>query len=899
MLLARLRAGDSEAGHRFVQDYYPGVYRYLLYLTGSPETAEDLTQETFLQAWLRLDTFEGRAALRTWLHRIAHREFLQALRSRRVLVPLETVCEIPEPSTIGMTETIELRAILSKLPAEEREIVVLHYLEGYQHEEIPHLLGIPLRRVRQRLSEARGRLQQEMAEGDLLYLNEPSRPGARIAGGRQWGWLPLEEMYALATRLNQSAAVTEETMERREFLRHAAVGAAGLMLTEPEREIVDSRLTQKVTCAFKGTALSDLCEQLKSGTDIRVTAGPSVADEKVTLFCEKLPLREVMRQLSRPFGYTWLRRGTPGQYRYELVQDLRSQLLEEELRNRDRDAALLALEAEIERYRPYLSLSPDEALARARSAPPAEKKLLETLSGTGWAAIQIYTRLAPGDLAAMRAGERVRFRVDPRPGDRPLPPEITRGVLQAFRDWRVARQGDGYKIAFAVPGAATMSLSEVPGAGAGVSLTIKQSELGRTALEGEVFWFTVNSAGKQTDGGSIGDDYATGVSPVVLQPNNAVANAKLARDPALGQRVTISPVSSGQQAEAEKDRDLPVEGDQRPPPVEPKLTTADVLEALHRATGLPIVSDFYTRLYPMEKVSLKDRPLFDALNQLADTMRMRWHRDAGTAAAREAWLQFRSASFYDDRRKEVPNRLLSRWAAARREHGILRLDDLVEIAGLPDAQLDASEMAEGARDWWGLVEWDLARKPQFRQHLRYLAALTPAQRQEAQTGAGLPFSRMSLVQQQQFLALGFDPDSAPLQTPEELADATLRVEYTQPGGFQWGDSGHPGQGSYLRWVVPLEPGRRGKRVPRPPIQARTREAALQAVRRIDSEIRAALLQAMHRVDSRTDLAPHVVEEDQIFPTKLDMAFVYIPGSASGRPIKVKCSFAEYNPDPPE
>src|SRR5205085_6782497 len=104
-------------------------------------------------------------------------------------------------------------------------------------------------------------------------------------------------------------------------------------------------------------------------TGIQLTAGPSVADEKVTLFCAKLPLRDVMRQLSRPFGYTWLRSGTPGQYRYELVQDLRSQLLEEELRNRDRNAALVALEREMERYRQYLSLSPVEAGERLKTAP--------------------------------------------------------------------------------------------------------------------------------------------------------------------------------------------------------------------------------------------------------------------------------------------------------------------------------------------------------------------------------------------------------------------------------------------------------------------------------------------------------------------------------------------------
>jgi hypothetical protein len=143
---------------------------------------------------------------------------------------------------------------------------------------------------------------------------------------------------------------TTNGMSRRQLLEAAgtaaaAAAAAGLagpaaaLAAGNEAEIIDERLTRKVTLAVKATALANLCEQLCRETGIQIVAGPSVADEKVTVFCEKLPLREVMRQLSRPFGYTWVRSGTPGQYRYELVQDLRSQLLEEELRNRDRSAA--------------------------------------------------------------------------------------------------------------------------------------------------------------------------------------------------------------------------------------------------------------------------------------------------------------------------------------------------------------------------------------------------------------------------------------------------------------------------------------------------------------------------------------------------------------------------------
>src|SRR5262249_37854865 len=151
-----------------------------------------------------------------------------------------------------------------------------------------------------------------------------------------------------ATRATKGAPLMTDKngagMSRRKLLERAGTtaaavatgalaGAANAAARQNEAEIIDDRLGKKVALALNATALTDLCEQLHAETGVAVAAGPSVSDEKVTLFCPATPLREVMRQLSRPFGYTWLRSGTPGQYRYELVQDLRSQLLEEELRN--------------------------------------------------------------------------------------------------------------------------------------------------------------------------------------------------------------------------------------------------------------------------------------------------------------------------------------------------------------------------------------------------------------------------------------------------------------------------------------------------------------------------------------------------------------------------------------
>jgi RNA polymerase sigma-70 factor, ECF subfamily len=854
-LLEQIRSGDVEAGQQFVREHYAAIYRYLLYLTGQPDLAADLTQETFLQGWRYLDTFQGRGSLRAWLLRIARREFLRLMQRRQAELGSEEPGEFAAPDATAWMEAVELRGVIDRLPLEEREVLLLHYLEGYSSAEIAPIVGVPARTVRRRLAQAREHLWQELGEDDLTYLNES------LAPMRQWAWLPLDQMYALEARLALGGDAEEDAMERREFLRQAAAGAAGLVLSESEKEIVDGRLTQKVKLAFKGMALSDLCAHLRTEIGVHVTAGASVADEKVTLFCKAMPLREVMRQLSRPFGYTWVRSGKTGEYRYELTQDLRSQLLEEELRNRDRNEALLALEREIERYRPYLGLSPDEALERSKTASPAEKKILENLGNKGWGPAQMYFQLTRADFEALRAGQIIQFASGPGPGEQALPPDVTRGVLQSWRVLRFYKRVGSFhmsrvdeateKFPDALPPAST------PEAGARVGLHLMQSELGQFTLEGSSGCYAGARAGERDVGNWSSTPLAIGRSPALLKPVNGASNTRLARDPALRALVTVAPPPSCRLSPADDTASKTAS--------EPRVTSADVLAEIHQATGLPIVSDYYTRLYSPETVSIHGMPAFDALNSLADAMRLRWSKDPDGG-----WLQFRSASFFDDRLKEVPNRLLARWAAARRQHGVLTLDDLIDIAQLPDSQLDAKEMAEGARAIFGLAEWDVACSKAQRPHLRYLATFTPAQRLEAMSPACLPFTRMSLNQQQQFLAFSLPGDAEGLHSLDELDGATLRVDYSLPGWYEWRPGG------WFQWVLPTADGRR---VPRPPLRERTREAALQAARRYIPPFAQPMVKAMRSLTPGVTEAQMIPQETDVVPTTLRLQITYIPGSS--------------------
>src|SRR5262249_22013907 len=145
-------------------------------------------------------------------------------------------------------------------------------------------------------------------------------------------------------------------------------------------------------------------------------------------------------------------------------------------------------------------------------------------------------------------------------------------------------------------------------------------------------------------------------------------------------------------------------------------------------------------------------------------------------------LLFRSAGYFNDKLKEVPNRLLDRWARSLREHGRLTLDDIIEIAQLRDAQLDSRVVAEGVVRCHGLQGWNLARTAGIRPHLRFLATLDAEQRRLAQSATGLPFGRLTGGQQQQYMAAGWGNADAGI-APEALAAARLRVYLSLPGEF--------------------------------------------------------------------------------------------------------------------
>jgi len=168
-LIALVIAGDRVAGRELYDAHAPRVYRLVFRLAGDEELAKDFTQETFIRAFARLSEFRGDAALGTWLHSIAVSVALNGMRKQRRFRQRETdLDDAPEvawnPNRGEPDLRARLHAAIAELSEIYRTVVVMHDVEGYTHGDIARILGIPEGTSKARLSAARAKLRERLAD---------------------------------------------------------------------------------------------------------------------------------------------------------------------------------------------------------------------------------------------------------------------------------------------------------------------------------------------------------------------------------------------------------------------------------------------------------------------------------------------------------------------------------------------------------------------------------------------------------------------------------------------------------------------------------------------------------------------------------------------------------------
>jgi len=179
-LAARVAGSDDQAAfQQLVERHQAAIRGFLRRLTaGDHGTADDLAQETFLQAYRKITGWKGSGSFISWLHSIAYRQFLQ---HRRKHERQQVVAEPPDAGIDprqAMDAEILLPRLMRLVSPEQRACLTLAYAAGMSHPEIVDITGLPLGTVKTHISRGRQKLQQWLKEHDHSFSTAGSGPAS-------------------------------------------------------------------------------------------------------------------------------------------------------------------------------------------------------------------------------------------------------------------------------------------------------------------------------------------------------------------------------------------------------------------------------------------------------------------------------------------------------------------------------------------------------------------------------------------------------------------------------------------------------------------------------------------------------------------------------------------------
>jgi RNA polymerase sigma-70 factor (ECF subfamily) len=167
-LIERARRGDASAHRALYDAHVEQIYRLTYRLTGVEHLARELTQDTFVRAFARIDGFGEESAFGTWLHTIAVSVSLNELRrlkrERTRTASLEDATALAESaSRSDPVLRAKVMEAVNDLPPGCRTVFMMHDAEGYTHQEIAEALGVNVGTSKAQLARARGKLRVALA----------------------------------------------------------------------------------------------------------------------------------------------------------------------------------------------------------------------------------------------------------------------------------------------------------------------------------------------------------------------------------------------------------------------------------------------------------------------------------------------------------------------------------------------------------------------------------------------------------------------------------------------------------------------------------------------------------------------------------------------------------------
>ncbi len=177
-LVASAASGNIEAYGELYSTYLDRIYRYVFHQVGNRTTAEDLTQEVFVKAWKGIGKFKRKGRpFSAWLYRIAHNHVIDYFRTSRQHQSWEVELLADDSDHEQEAEGKQIQRLLLKaiscLPQQQKQLIILKFIEGLDNCEIEPIMGKRQGAIRvmqmRALAALRQRLSEEMGECGLNY----------------------------------------------------------------------------------------------------------------------------------------------------------------------------------------------------------------------------------------------------------------------------------------------------------------------------------------------------------------------------------------------------------------------------------------------------------------------------------------------------------------------------------------------------------------------------------------------------------------------------------------------------------------------------------------------------------------------------------------------------------
>jgi len=170
LILVQCRQGKREGLEALVRTWHQPLFYYVKRLVGKEEDAWDVIQDAWLRVFRGIISVRSAAALPKWLYKVARSAAMTHLRKARHWnalheeSPDETVIDTAASHLTGDFSAQQIHLALEKLPLPEREVLTLHFLEGYQVAEIAEITDAPIGTVKSRMNRAKKNLRHVLEE---------------------------------------------------------------------------------------------------------------------------------------------------------------------------------------------------------------------------------------------------------------------------------------------------------------------------------------------------------------------------------------------------------------------------------------------------------------------------------------------------------------------------------------------------------------------------------------------------------------------------------------------------------------------------------------------------------------------------------------------------------------